>query len=160
MIAIDPRKTWDYVLLRDRWKACPDCLERTKPDDPCATCNSKRVVPTSKEERTIHHLRHLSVADEQRAYDGLEPTDDGVNFVRKDLGSNALRVLRAGYAGITNFKDAQGVDVPFETGPNGCVSDAFLQRMRIGDRMELARAIEFELVVTEEELGKSGPPST
>lgn len=158
MIAIDPRKTWDYVLLRDQYKPCPDCTTRASEDAPCATCSRKRFVKTTKEERTVHHLRHLSVADEHRSFDGLEP--NGNAFVRRDLGSDALRVLRLGYAGVTNFKDAQGNEVPFERGPDGCVSDAFLMRYRLADRMELARAVELELSVTEDELGKSGPPST
>lgn len=134
MIARDPRTTWDYVLVADR------------------------ALP--KEERTVFHIRHLTAAEEHEALDTVHVDSAGGDLLIRNTGSRALAILRAGLAGWTNLRDAAGGQVSFEGAKSGRATEADLMRLTLGQRMELARAIESETQVSEDELGKSEPLST
>ncbi len=133
-IAVDPRERFTYILKRDRAPEIPP------------------------EQRTVFYLRPLTVLEQHRLFDDFERV--GTMRVRRELGSSMLASLRRGLVGWSRFPDAQGREVPFEANERGEVSDASLARLRLEDRLELADAIENEVAVNEEDLGKSAPPST
>lgn len=132
MIATNPKSTWNYVLLEDR------------------------ALP--KEQQTVFHLKHLTLAEEHQTYDGLDRIG-GVGLGRRDLGSSYLRSLRAGLSGWSNMPDGQGGFVEPKKDAFGQISDESLQRLSLNQRIELARAIENCLEITEPELERSAPPS-
>lgn len=132
MIATNPKSTWDYVLLQDR------------------------ALP--KEQQTVFHLKHLTLAEEHATFDGLDRIGS-IGLGRRDLGSSYLRSLRAGLTGWSNMQDGKGGFVEPTKNPFGQISDESLQRLTLDQRIELARAIENGLEVTEAELERSAPPS-
>lgn len=132
MIATNPKSTWDYVLLEDR------------------------ALP--KAQQTVFHLKHLTVAEEHQTYDGLDRIG-AIGLGRRDLGTSYLRSLRSGLTGWSNMQDGKGGFVEATKNPFGQVSDESLQRLSLDQRLELARAIEGGLEITEAELEPSAPPS-
>lgn len=128
-IAVDPSRTWDYVLEADRGTERPTTWEL-------------RVL-TARETAEIQ---------------------DGAAFAEKDAtisirsGSSQLRALKLGLAGVRDFRDETGADVPFESENDNkrnptrrIVTDRFLDRIEDRDRAELARAISEGNRVTETE---------
>jgi hypothetical protein len=51
------------------------------------------------------------------------------------------KLLRIGLGGWDNFKDADGKDAPFETGPDGYATDATLCRLAWFDQVEIGQAV-------------------
>lgn len=132
VIARDPRQAWKYVLVQDRG------------------------LP--RDQQTVFLLRHLPLVDEQAAFDGIERTRDGSVVV--DTGSRALRVLRAGLVGWENLSDGKGGMIEPVKNAQGTVADESMMRLEVEWRMELAGAIENEVVFDADTVGKSVPPST
>lgn len=132
VIARDPRATWKYVLVRDRG------------------------LPRAQQ--TVFVLKHLTLRSEQAAYDDIERTRDGSVVVA--TGTRSLDVLREGLDGWENLPDDKGAHVEPRKNTLGQVDDASLMRLDIEWRMELAGAIENEIVFDPDTVGKSVPPST
>lgn len=135
MIARDPRQTWTYVFASE-----------------LALLKEGKI---QREDVTVHKLKHLSLFDEHSTGDDLEYDFAGGTYRRRNLGTQLLASLRKGYAGCDNLKDAEGNVIAFEADKAGVVTDEFLMRFTLNQRLELGRAIENELVVTPEELSKS-----
>ena len=63
----------------------------------------------------------------------LEWTREYAPYIRK--------MLKVGLGGWENFKDAEGNDAPFETGPDGQVTDDCLCRLAWFDQVEIGQAV-------------------
>lgn len=144
MIALTPLARWTYVLERERLKKLDDGT----------------IVPIPRDEQTTtFELEHLSLSEEQALLDDIGFDEHG-NRIRKNRGSVHLRMLRTKLVGWTNFRDKDGTAVAFEKGPLGGAKDELLRRISLGDREELANAIENQTAFTQAELGESSQPST
>lgn len=112
-IAIDPNKTFEYVLLCDR-----------------------ELPP---EEQTIFHLKALSARELAEIQDKAARADMDGNFEFRS-GSQTLRILEIGVRGWKNLRDAQGNEIAFRENngrPRGENWDLLLPEWR----RELANAI-------------------
>ena len=116
-IALDPKATFKYVLEDDR-KAEPS-------------------------ERTEFTLRGLTVGEEARVADSMISSVPGEEELSYRSGTHQLTVLRFGLRGWSNFLDAEGKQVPFETtkGSPRHVTDDCLDRLSSAHRQELTSAI-------------------
>lgn len=116
-IAIDPKKTWDYILKAERESESP----------------------------TVFHLATLTVAEEAALQDKLVAVKDGAAQVAS--GTHTLEVLRIGLVGWSGFRFCDGTEAPFKTDPGrkvrgrAMVSDESLDLLAPADRKELAEAI-------------------
>lgn len=116
-IAIDPTKTWDYILKCDRGT-----------DNP-----------------TVFVLGALTVADEAALQDRMVSIKDGTTQVAS--GTHTLDVLRRGLRGWKDFITSGGDLVPFKTDASrrtrgvDPVSDESLAYLSPEHRRELAEAI-------------------
>lgn len=86
-IAIDPKKTWTYVLECDR------------------------ALPASQQTRW--KLKALTVAEHARIADGASSFHRETGTIRIAQGTEVLETLRAGLVGCENFIDAAGLLVQF-----------------------------------------------
>lgn len=125
-IALDPTRTFRYVLRGDR----------KDPRDP-------KSEP--KEDASWFELCSLTHGQSEKVNDVTE----------KDAFDGMTLALRFGLKGWGNFKDLDGVDVPFETDGKGQVTEACLGRLRLNDKGELAGVISGTVRLTAEEMGKS-----
>ncbi len=116
-IAVDPTKTWEYILKCDRGTDFP----------------------------TRFVLAAISVADEARLQDAIAFVRDGATHIKS--GTHTLDVLRVGLRGWHDFQDATGQLVPFKTDASkrmrgvDPVSDESLAWLTPEWRKELADAI-------------------
>lgn len=131
-IARDPRTTWKYVLREDR------------------------ELPRDKQ--TVFHLKHLTLAQEQAAFDGIERTHGQSVIV--NTGARCLDILRAGLTGWDNLLDESGATIEPKKDAQGRVRDESLMLLSLEQRLELAGAIEHEVVYDPDTVGKSAPSST
>ena len=126
-IALDPKATFDYILEDDR--------------------------SLDESGQTVFTLRGLTVAEEARVADNMISSIPGQDELSFRSGTHQLTVLRFGMRGWTNFKDASGGEVRFETerGTPKHVTDVCLDRMLARHRTELSNAILERGSVTEKE---------
>jgi hypothetical protein len=126
-IALDPKSTFEYVLVDDR------------------------ELP--KEQQTTFELRGLTVSEEASVTDSMILAHGGVEEMSVRAGTHALTVLRYGLRGWRNFHDADGNAVEFETGRGHPkqVTDACLDRLLPKYRQEIMQAILDRGTVTESE---------
>lgn len=127
-IALDPSKTWDYILQAERGEATP----------------------------TTFTLKALTVADEAELQDRMVAVEDGTTRVLS--GTHTLDTLRKGLVGWHSFRFADGTAAPYATDPGrrmrdgrACVSDAALALLTPAVRKELAEAIIERNTITEAE---------
>ncbi len=122
-IAVDPSKSWDYVLLVDR-----------------------ELPP---EQQTIFELKVLSARDLAAIQDGATKgnVDGSLEF---KSGTQTLRILEMGVRGWRNFKDDTGADVPYREN-NGKPRPENWDCLRPEWRRELANAITEQNRLSEEE---------
>lgn len=116
-IALDPKATFDYVLMDDR------------------------SLP--QEEQTVFQLRGLTVAEEARVADSMISSVPGQDELSIRSGTHQLTVLRFGLRGWSNFKDSSGSDIHFsvEQRHPRHVTDEALDRLAPKHRQELVNAI-------------------
>ena len=119
-IAIDTSRPFDYVLKCDR----------------------------TAERPTVFQLARMSVAVRAPLQDGLVVVDNAAKTSRVNSGTTELQTLRLGLLGWSDFYDAEGRPVPFETnagmrtrGGRAMVTDACLDRLSNEHQKELAEAI-------------------
>lgn len=116
-IAIDPKKTWDYILKAERGTDAP----------------------------TTFHLATLTVGEEAALQDKLVAVKDGAAQVAS--GTHTLEVLRIGLVGWSGFRFGDGTEAPFTVNQGRSVrgrkmvSDESLDLLAPADRKELAEAI-------------------
>lgn len=123
VIAIDPSKTFDYVLLCDR--------------------------ANPPEEQTVFQLRVLSARELAEIEDGAIRSDREGKLEYLS-GSQTIRILNYGLRGWRNFRDAAGNEVPFRENngkPRGENWDCLLPEWR----RELANAITEQNRISETE---------
>lgn len=112
-IAVDPERTFDYVLQEER-------------DLPI-------------EQQTVWKIKVLTARELAEIEDNTSRIDkEGVLQVRH--GSVVLNTLRKGLRGWENFQDAQGNPVPFRDN-NGVPREDNFDRMRPAWRREICNAI-------------------
>jgi|TARA_A100000172_G_scaffold17068_1_gene9347 hypothetical protein len=126
-IALDPKATFTYVLEDDR--SLPE------------------------EQRTVFTLRGLTVAEEAKVADSMISSIPGQEELSFRSGTHQLTVLRHGLRGWSNFKNAEGIDIPFETarGNPRHVTDECLDRILPRHRQEIVSVVMERGAVTEEE---------
>ena len=126
-IALDPKQTFDYVL------------------------KAERDLPA--EQQTVFELRGLTIAQETAIADAMMHGTAGSSDFGLRQGTTQLMSLRFGLRGWRNFKNADGVEVAFETqkGAPRHVTDACLDYLSGPDRSEIANAITERHSVTAEE---------
>ncbi len=128
-IAIDPAKTWEYVLKSERESSDP----------------------------TRFILATLTVAEEANLQDRLVAVDGATKLTTVASGTHTLEVLRLGLRGWISFRFSDGREVPFETDAGRrfrgvCPpSDKTLGYLSPADRKELAEAIVERNATTEDE---------
>lgn len=128
-IAIDPAKTWEYVLKSERDAADP----------------------------TRFILATLTVAEEANLQDRLVAVDGTTKLTTVASGTHTLEVLRLGLRGWSGFRFADGREVPFETNAGlkfrgiAPPSDKTLGYLSPADRKELAEAIVERNTATDDE---------
>lgn len=134
--AIDPRKTFDYVLRRDR------------------------ALPEDAPDRTVWKLRPLTASElatiKDNAITYVERGEAG-REMRLHSASSRRRVLLLGLNGWEKFPGEDG-PVKFVGTRNGTAieaTDADLDRIPDEDRDELANAITAAGTLDQEALGKS-----
>lgn len=133
MIVTDPQAERQYVLL------------------------AERKLPADKRRRFWH--RALTVREEHQALDHGQGQDADGN-PRTNIGSLLFFVLGCGLTRWENVRDKQGNEVKLERDPrSGKPTDESLAHLTLGERMEIAKAIEAGSQVTEAELELSAPPS-
>lgn len=127
-----PLQTWTYVLPQDRG------------------------LPA--EQQTVWHIRHLTAEEEMSLVhfnpEGAPPGQKGSH------GHTMYLTLKWGLVGADRARDEKGDEFKFEVGTDGKVTDAFLLRVKLVDRLFIAGAIQNEVAITPTELGKSEPLST
>ena len=137
--ALTPNQTFEHVLAEDR---------DLKPDDP---------------DRTVWILRTLSAGEEAEIQDSAAAVESDGAAISVRTGSITLETLRRGLVGVRNFRDEKGAQVVPSFTVNGrkrVVDDTFISAIRPEHRRELANAISAGGRVTEDDAGKSSPPST
>lgn len=122
-IAVDPNKSWDYVLLVDR------------------------MLPP--EEQTVFNLRVLSARELAEIEDGAAKSDLAGNIEFRG-GTQTLRILSLGVTGWRNFRDAQGNEITFREN-NGKPRAENWDCLRPEWRKELANAVTEQNRLSEEE---------
>lgn len=113
-VAVSPKQAFDYVLKEDR------------------------DLPS--EDRTVFKLRPLTQAEMLILNDRARETyddADGHTIVRPKIGTFILAVLDLGLVGWLHLRDAEGQDVPFDSGRRR----GNYERLRPGWTSELAAAI-------------------
>ncbi len=122
-IAVDPSKTWEYVLLADQ-----------------------ELPP---EQQTVFELKTLSARELAAIQDGATKGNvDGTLEFKS--GTQTLRILDLGVSGWRNFRDAQGAEVAFREN-NGKPRPENWDCLRPEWRRELANAVTEQNRLTEEE---------
>ena len=132
-IALDPKEPFDYVLV----------AERDLPE----------------EDRTVFHLRGLTIEEETNLNNGMLSSQMGGDEVNWNTGDYQLSTLKRGVLGWENFMDKRGEPVPFRTMDPGKatsrkmagVTNECLNTISSTDRTELANAITSRGKVTEDE---------
>jgi len=122
-IAIDPNKSWEYVLLVDR-----------------------ELPP---EQQTVFELKALSARELATIEDG-SVRSDREGKLEYLSGTQTIRILELGVRGWRNFKDPAGTDVPFREN-NGKPRHENWDLLRPEWRRELANAITEQNRLSEEE---------
>jgi len=125
--AVDPRSTWDYVLL------------------------AERELPP--EERTTFRLRPLTAREQAQVEDTALTTGPDGRVYSLNTGTHALTILRLGLVGWEGFADEDGRPVPFAKNGSGTVSEACLDAIPSRVRHELANAITEQTKVSEGDRG-------
>ena len=122
-IAVDPNKSWEYVLLVDR-----------------------ELPP---EQQAVFELKVLTARDQAALQDGATKgnIDGSLEF---KSGTQTLRILELGVRTWRNFKDAAGADVPYREN-NGKPRPENWDCLRPEWRRELANVITEQNRLTEEE---------
>lgn len=122
-IALDPNRTFDYVL------------------------KCERALP--REQQTTFHIRPLTAMEMRHLKNAAVSIDQLTQQARSYLGDLRWLALKAGLVGWTNFKRADGTDVLCEKtrqnvlGRNTeCVTDACLDLLQDEWRDELAEAVQ------------------
>ncbi|MDD5762175.1 MAG: hypothetical protein PHP88_06650 [bacterium] len=122
-IAVDPNKSWEYVLLVDR-----------------------ELPP---EQQTVFELKVLTARDLASIQDGSTTGNVDGSLMFKS-GTQTLRILDLGVSGWRNFKNESGAEVPFRDN-NGKPRSENWDVLRPEWRRELANAITEQNRLTEEE---------
>jgi hypothetical protein len=118
----------------------------TTPTNPSYT--EDFVLPTDKENPTVFHLGMLDTllrVHIDDAHTTLTRILTGTKMSDADMHHKYLEMVRFGLRGWTNFKDASGLDVPFETekftvpkvGERLGISDTCLNHIDIVDIMAI-----------------------
>ena len=122
-IALDPNRTFDYVLKCDRG------------------------LP--REQQSVFHIRPLSALEMRHLKNAALTIDQVTQQAHSYLGDLRYLALRAGLVGWSNFKRADGTEAVFERtrqnllGRSGeVVTDACLDLLRDEWRDELAEAVQ------------------
>lgn len=126
-IALDPKQTFEFVLQDD--------------------------LDLPEDQRTSFTLRGLTVSEEATVTDSMIAATSGVDEFSLRTGTHQLTVLRLGLKGWSNFNDAEGKPVAFETikGHPKHITDECLDRILPKHRQEIANAILERGSVTEAE---------
>lgn len=127
-IAVDPEKTFDYILKRER------------------------SLPI--EQQTIFHLKVLTARELAGIEDNVSRINTADGSMTVKTGSTILDTLKKGLRGWENFKDAQGNAVLYREN-NGVPRDDNFDRLLPADRRELANAITEQNRLTEEQIKNS-----
>jgi len=122
MIAVDPKKDFEYVLVKDR------------------------KSPIDKQ--TVFLIHPLTLAECNIIEDYLSKAATENKF---PLGTVKCMRLRMGLKGWRNFKDSKGAEVKFEKAEDGMVKEELLERLYPEDRTELANEIWQFTEITEED---------
>jgi hypothetical protein len=122
-IAIDPGKTWDYVLKCDR------------------------ELP--EEQRTVFSLRVLTAKQLAELEDRAVRSDPAGNLEYR-TGTSTLQILKMGVTGWKNFRGADGSEIQFREN-NGNPRDENWDLLRPEWRRELANAVTEQNRLSEEE---------
>ena len=136
-IAVDPNRTWNYVLECDRPKTPAEGEAPTPPSSP-----------------TTWKLKPLTCREHARLQDGIASVDRTIGVVNVASGTNALEACRMGLVGVENFFDSNGAPVKFlhkfdKTYGRDFVTYDFLDCLRPEWRDELAKAITERSEITE-----------
>ena len=139
-IAVDPNKTWLYILKMDR------------------------ELPVEK--RTKFWLRTINVKEEAEIQDAVAGFNPDENRVRVYSGTRVLTILRKGIDNWENLIDEEGNEVlckKLNTGKRAgitveTVEDESLNWLKPEWRSELVEAIIERNTVTESESGNSSSP--
>lgn len=131
-IALDPARTWDYVLRADR--------------------------ELQEEERTVWKMRTLSQRASMKMVDRLIVSDDG-SASMGGMGTQSLDIVLDGLVGWTNFPDSAGEPIEAKV-RGGHLTDVSLARIDTTIMLELAIAIESGGKLSEEDTEKPGPSPT
>ena len=125
------------------------------------TLRADRSLP--EEKRTVFMLRPLSYVERRKIEDMASVVEAETGLVRGTVGSINDATLRLGLKGWRNFRDAKGVEVPFELegkrlGILGSLVDPptlrTLERLHPRDAEELVNAItEVQRVTVDEGKG-------
>lgn len=114
VIAIDPERTFDYVLQEEK----------------------------EKENPTIFKLKILAARELAEIEDNVSSFVSGKGEVELRIrpGTEILQILRRGLKGWENFKDDKGKDIPFREN-NGVPREDNFDRLRPEWRREISNAI-------------------
>lgn len=126
-IAVDPARTFDYVLQCDR------------------------ELP--KEQQTVFQLKVLTAKELAQIEDNAVVIDKEEK-IAVNSGSTVLKTLRVGLQAWENFKDANGNPVMFQR-KAGIVCYENFDRLRPEWRRELANAITEQTRLTEDQVKNS-----
>lgn len=137
--ALQPRAQFEYVLEEDR---------HLDDDNPT---------------RTVWILRRLSVTEEAETQDAAAAVEADGDAVSIRAGTLRLSTFRLGFVGVRKYLDADGNEVRptyVKDGKRQLPHDSFIERIRPEHLRELTDAIQSGSKPSEDDAGKSSPPST
>lgn len=141
VLAIDPKKTFDYVLEVDRKQPC-QCKGKEKD---CIDCKGTGKKDTPKDKQTIFKLKVLTSRELARIQDNIT-VNIGSGDVALRGGQKVLDILTLGVVDWENFKNEKGQEVEFKKEDGNYENWDYLVP---DDRRELADAITEQNRMTE-----------
>ena len=132
-IALDPARTWDYVLKSD--------------------------MDLPKEEQTVWKMRTASQRMTLEIYDSVRMEDGEMKLV---VGEAALsrKVVSDGLCGWENWNSSDGTPIEPVNRSDGGVIERLLSRIQPGHILELAGAMQNHVAPDEEDTEKPEPSPT